>query len=183
MFHISIDIETFSSAPNAALASIGAVAWKERFNLADLAPSDRFVIGVLDRTGHFDPDTIRWHAKQDRPGITTGAELNIVPAAKALVMFAEWLNIYGAQTGGEACLWTHATFDIPVLASAYRRYEIKEPWHYRNCKDLRTLYMLAGGRPKEPDGSPENLIAHSAIDDAIYQAYEVEHCLSRITSK
>lgn len=167
MIDISIDLETFDSAPDASIATIGAVA------VGPAGVEDgHFYVVVDDPGGSWSPETVRWHAQQ--VGDTLGrSEGPAMPLVVVLDEFSRWLHYYSANKEGKARLWTHATFDMPVLESAYRRADLERPWFYRNCRDLRTLYDLAGGRPKlERVGTH-----HNALDDARYQMGEVQHCL------
>jgi hypothetical protein len=166
---ISIDLETFSSAPNASIAAIGATC----------GDGDDFYAVVHDPEGAWDPATIRWHTQQKEPARNVGDNRHASVLCDALIFFSRWLERRGANREGAARLWTHATFDMPVLESAYRRADLKIPWHYRNCRDLRTLYDFAGGRPTlDPVGA-----GHHALDDAKYQLNEVMHCLRIINGE
>lgn len=166
---ISVDLETFASTPDASVASIGAAIEVD-------GELETFYRTVNDPDGRFDPRTIRWHATQEDPRASTGADEKAVGLQLALKDFALWLRKLGADVDGWARIWTHATFDIPVLDCAYGRAAVYRPWHYRNCRDLRTLYDLAGGRPELPQVGT----SHRAVDDAIYQLREVQWCLERL---
>jgi hypothetical protein len=165
MNDISIDLETFDSAPDASLAAIGAVS----------TSGNVFYRVVNDPGGSWSPKTMRWHATQEGVAENLGATEEAVPLETALQEFADWLGVERAHQEGGARLWTHATFDMPVLASAYKRAGIRTPWHHRNCRDLRTLYDLTGGRP-----DLVNTGAHHALRDAVYQLEEVQVCLARM---
>ena len=168
MMHISVDIETFSTAPDASIAAIGAAAWDGS------GWTNNFYIVVDDPDGRFDPRTIRWHGALPKPTETMGVETEAVPLVDALMQFTDYLKGCKAHVDGSAKIWSHATFDLPVLHSAYRRANRVVPWHRRNTRDLRTLYDLSGGRPK----CKETLdgIEHNALADAIYQREEVYVC-------
>lgn len=172
---ISIDLETFSSAPDASIATIGVAARRH----PDHCVNGLYLV-VDDPDGRFTPDTIRWHASQEDPASTTGASAGRgkeMPLEDALRALSKFLTSLNADTEGEARIWTHATFDMPVLESAFVRAGISwRPWHYRNCRDLRTLYDLSGGRP-ELDRVGTH---HNALDDAVYQLYEVEACFRQM---
>lgn len=171
--HISVDVEAFASAPDASIASIGAVAARRG------EPEDKwssFYAVVDDPDGRFDTSTIRWHAAQENTLENIGAEQIAVPLGRSLERFANWLFRHKSNMEGACRIWSHATFDIPVLISGYRRAGSEVvPWNYRNCADLRTLYWMSGGRPKvEHEGK------HHALHDAEAQLKEVFECLRRI---
>ena len=164
---ISIDIETFALGTNASIAQIGAA----------VSPVDTFFVVVDAPPGTFCPATIRWHAAQ--PGDTIGSVEDAVGLREALSRFDAWLLKKKVHNPGEGLLWTHATFDIPRLAEAYDRAGRDTPWHYRNCRDLRTLYDLAGGRPELPPVGT----SHNALDDALYQLQEIQACRAAIVGR
>lgn len=166
---ISVDIETFSTAPTASIATIGAVAWGDGVD----AEKSEFYIVVDDPNGTFDPRTIRWHGDIGDGQATMGLEKEAVHLHSALVQFRDWMNQFDVGRAGCARIWSHATFDIPILAAAYRRAGFSNPpWQYRSPRDLRTLYDLAGGRPAlEFEGT-----LHNALSDAKYQMLEVIEC-------
>lgn len=170
--HISVDVETFDNSSDSALATIGAVACQNISLLTEEKDIPyTFYAAVYDDEGSFDSQTIRWHAEQDGFKENIGAGENIVSLREGLESFASWLGQFGAHEESGAILWSHATFDFPVLKNAYRRAYISVPWHYRNTRDLRTLYELAGERP-----DLENENAHHALEDAKYQLREVREC-------
>lgn len=175
---ISIDIETFGSVLGSSIAQIGAVVRVPEMSLNPDKQLSTFFVVVNDPGGIFMPATIRWHKEQ--VGDSLGKQSDARSLDDALSLFRSWLRRYNAQEEGEARLWTHATFDIPQLDAAFHRSSLpRVPWHYRNCRDLRTLYDFAGGRPKlDPIGK-----THNALDDAIYQLHEIEECLHRIQER
>lgn len=165
MTHISIDVETFDNSPDSALATIGAVSTE----------GPEFYKVVEDPNGSYSPRTIRWHANQENTASNVGADVDPVSLRTGLFSFSNWLRDHGAEREGEAHLWAHANFDFPVLKMAYDRVSIQVPWHYRNTRDLRTLYALSGIRPTfEVEG------VHHALRDAKYQLKEVRACLSHM---
>jgi exodeoxyribonuclease VIII len=158
---ISVDLETFDSSPTAAIASIGAVA----------SNGEEFYVVVNDPEGSWSPQTCRWHSVQEDPEDTMGPQAQAVGLKEALKRFTSFMKRNRADVQGVGLVWTHATFDMPVLESAYRRADMFRPWHYRNCRDLRTLYDLAAGRPKV-----ERNKKHNALEDARAQLKEVQIC-------
>lgn len=62
-------------------------------------------------------------------------------------------------------VWSHATFDPPILQNAYNKVGLQTPIHYRWNRDIRTLCELSGVEKTEVKG-----VAHNALDDCINQA-------------
>lgn len=168
MIDISIDLETLSSDPRgASLATIGLAA--QDFETGQIW-TGYWVTN--DPTGIIEPETVRWHIAQGAPASAIGIE-HVVPIGTALEQLGALLKMeFKAHREGTCRIWTHATFDIPQLAIAYKRLGMKHTWFYRNCRDLRTLYDLAGGRPHVENHNP-----HNALADAVAQLEEVRLCL------
>jgi hypothetical protein len=164
---ISIDLETLASCPGASIAAIGVAT------VNTYGDRDQLRLIVDDPGGIFEPRTVRWHKLQ--PPQSLGMDEEALHLHDALYELEEFLHTKGAKNEGAARIWSHATFDIPILADGYRRIATRVPWHYRNCRDLRTLYDLAGGRPEVPSA-----IEHDALADAIAQLEEVRICMARL---
>ncbi|MGZ8164109.1 MAG: 3'-5' exonuclease [Methylobacter sp.] len=159
-----LDLETMSHQPNAAIVAIGAVCFDfdteqlgERFyQTIDLESS---VAGG----GVMDASTVLWWLKQNeaaRQEIIAG----IIPIESALEHFSLWI---GTNMGNErVIMWGNgAAFDNVILASAYHRHNILQPWDFRNDRCYRTIQGLNPGRTMPKTGTP-----HNALDDAINQA-------------
>lgn len=171
MIDISLDLETLSSdARGASIAAIGMAA-------RDFATGEQHLFHgyVDDPGGIISPETVRWHAAQQEPQYNLGGTMEAVPLGETLEYVGEFLRSLGSMTEGFVRIWSHATFDVPQLAAAYARVGSKVPWSYRNVRDLRTLYDLAGGRPKV-----EHAGKHHALSDAIAQLEEVHVCLASV---
>jgi exodeoxyribonuclease VIII len=190
--HISLDIETFSSRGDASIASIGAYAFTLHKTDMGIGFPDAFsnqptfYTVVNDPDGHFNPETIRWHAKQENPVITTGGNMPAQSLPKAIRHLTHWLNTlrrYEKVEGKhDLLIWSHATFDAPIISLAAARCGEPNPWGYRDARDLRTLYQIAGGRPDPTERTRHlELVPHSALDDAIWQAWEIAMCFEQIS--
>jgi hypothetical protein len=165
MRHISIDLETMGNRPTSAICAIGAVAfdpeadpdtWHSLYMTVDLQ-------SCIDEMLTVDASTIYWWLDQEKDAQVAllGENSHISVALQELRSFYE---TYCTQ---DAAMWSHASFDAPILANAYHEVlEERTPWKYRNIRDLRTLEHLT------PDVEyPERKgTHHNALDDAMYQA-------------
>lgn len=174
MIDISVDLETLATGPNASIVQIGAV-----HNGPCFPGGDEFFRNVHDPTGDISVETVRWHVEQAKahPEVdVVGTDVTVLPVATVLQSFTQWLRMVDAHRDGAVAIWGHAGFDLTILASAYRRVlDQPPPWHYRNQRDLRTLYDLAGGRPDVPHAGK-----HNALADAAAQLEEVRICRERL---
>lgn len=170
---ISLDLETLGTGANAAIASIGAC----RFDPHSPAIDNVFHVHVslenCQRHGlAFDASTLLWWLGQDedaRRSLIAGQE-HAAPLITALDLLAAFI----ADTGEDADLWVNgASFDLPILANAYRVAGMPLPWKFWAERDLRTLKNLHRGAPIPRDG-----IHHNALHDAIHQARLIQHILT-----
>ena len=175
MIAVSIDIETLALRHGASIATIGACAVSQILRPSD-TPSvfDDFYVVIDDPGGAIEPSCVRWHVAQDDPAGNLGIEA--VSLEEGLQELSAWMKQMGANEKGAARIWSHATFDVPIIEAAYQRLNLESPWDYRNCRDLRTLYDLAGGCPPVP-----NERVHNALSDAVAQMQEIQFCLNRIS--
>ncbi len=173
MIDISIDIETLADVPGAAIATIGGYAVSDTAGTPYMVGGvSEFYVVLNDETGIITPKTVRWHAKQSDPVGNLGG--NPIDLRTGIQKFSIWLRRMNAHKEDTVRIWSHATFDMPIIAGAYHRLGLRPPWRYRDCRDLRTLYDLAGGRPEVGHGGK-----HNALEDAKAQMLEIQICLSR----
>lgn len=185
---IMVDIETFATDNNAAIVSIGAVAFNaggdngELFtNSPDalLANGRGFRVNVdLGRSdptkrGNVDPATVEWWLQQsdDARHLLISGERSVLDTA--LAMFANWLRKQG--THYELKLWSNGpTFDETILRAAFLRYGMDFPISFRGSRCCRTMYDLAtsfGWNAKEAAAAaPDDIVKHDALSDAVFQA-------------
>lgn len=161
---IMLDLETMGNGPNAAIVAIGAVI----FDPYRAEPGPKFYQTIdlessVKGGGIIDASTVIWWLKQDKIAIQhliTGCE----SIDTVLNLFGKWIaeNITddGVRIWGDG-----AAFDNVILASAYRRHNIPQPWSYWNDRCYRTMRAMYPGIKMQRTGT-----AHIALDDAISQA-------------
>lgn len=161
MTHIMVDLETLSTAPNAAIISIGAC--KFNFKTGRIGPTFYGVIEInstLNYGMHIDSDTVQWWARQSeeaRKIFETRGETvyGVLKDFKRFVGNANVANIWG----------NGAAFDNVILTQAYKAVGIERPWKYWGDRCYRTIKAMY------PQIKPERIgVAHNALDDARTQA-------------
>jgi len=177
---ITFDLETLSTTNQAPIVQIGAVAFE------DMTIYDKFLrtikIESLEGYGFIlDYRTIKWWLGQEKKAINsvffTKEEVTL---DTALNDFNIWYkNVLKNHSLKKIDLWSHATFDPPILMNNYKKVGLGPSMHYRQFKDIRTLSGLAN-LPSKDRG---NLIHHNALDDSIYQAGYISEMLKKIKSK
>lgn len=159
MSNIMIDLETMSTANNAAIISIGAVAFDNQF----LGASFSRVVDLkscINVDMDISAETIMWWMQQESAAkfaaVAQGISIN-----QALIDFSEWLTQYT-----NVKIWGNGVdFDNVILSNAYKACSLPLPWKFYNNRCYRTIKSLYPGVPMKRYGTH-----HSAIDDAVSQA-------------
>ena len=171
--HFMIDLETMSTAADAAILSIGIQPFDPRAQGIDEAAGAVIHVDLqacMNAGLRVDAATVMWWMTQ-----TDDARAALV--AREPVMLSEALReltAFGQRNGGWswAKVWGNgAAFDIPILETAFRRCRLDIPWAYNNVLDVRTMKWLA---PDVPKVTPR--VAHDALSDAQAQALYVQDC-------
>lgn len=159
MLDITIDFETCSLCPTAAVMSIGAVAWK-RDN--ETSPFYQLIDGTHDPASvfschidlrsmfingfTFDERTAAWWGtKMDEAKASLlssdSYELPCRPIEVAVKDLFEWAHDFKKEQGEQdVCLWAQgADFDIAILRNICYKFGIHTPLPYTNFRDHRTF--------------------------------------------
>lgn len=136
-----------------------------------------------------DASTIGWWMMQNEEAKAALRDPPPTLLSESLEGFARWLDavrsgLKSVEGGAppDLHIWAHATFDLPILDSAFRACGRKAPWRYWNCRDVRTIHDLAFPDQKEVPGRPTTR-AHNALWDAWRQAIEVQICWRKINNE
>lgn len=169
MNNVMLDLETMGSGSDAAIIAIGAV----EFDILSRSIGDGFyqiitLESSVSQGGVIDPATVLWWLKQSdqaraelqRPGIHIDDALN---------RFAVWLSNISSGQPQEVCIWGNgAAFDNAILASAYRRVEIPQPWKHWNDRCYRTIKAMHPHTKLQRLGTH-----HNAQNDALSQTWHL----------
>lgn len=188
MKHIMVDIETLSTAVNAAVLSIGAVEFDPMSGKIERAFYHE--LDLSDQTNrHIDASTVQWWAKQCLVNVDNIAFLAKNNRAKYAVAYV--LHELGAFINGgteyatvraegyeKIALWAcDPDFDIAILADLYKEHNLPTPWKYSEPKSVRTVRMLTQIAGME---IPEIEADHNALNDCIRQAKEVSYFIANL---
>lgn len=165
MTDVMVDIETLGNGKHAAIVQIGACY----FDRSSGEIGKTFKVNIDARTqpgADFDADTIYWWLAQSKEAIASITADPKVSISAALNELNEFLSDAKA-------IWSHATFDFVIITEAFKRLGIKQKFHYRTCRDIRTLVDLASIEAKNIALSRTGT-HHDGLDDAIFQ---VKYCV------
>ena len=178
-----LDLETFGTRGDTAIASIGAVAFDPHGNRVPASGVDVFYANVdlqscIDLGMRVDGSTVAWWMKQSdsaRSGLFSPEpkDINLV-----LRMFTQW---YKGVTNRGSFVWSHgATFDVPIITEACLKAKLTSPWQFWSAHDTRTLFDLVGIKLPSADTRTGG---HNSLADAIAQAKHVQLCMSKLLIK
>lgn len=172
--HCTIDLETMDNRPTAAITAAAVVL----FNL-DNEETKEFEVNIdlqssIDKGLTVSGETIMWWMQQSKAAQDALMNPKPVDIHTGLSWLSMFINQYKANS---FTCWTHATFDAPILNYAFNLCRVKNPVHYRQHRDIRTLTWLKRQDGIKRDRPPE-LTAHRALDDARYQASYIRNLLN-----
>ncbi|WP_437881057.1 3'-5' exonuclease [Pseudomonas sp. LRF_L74] len=165
--HFVVDLETLSTDPRAAIASIGIVC------VRDLAIADELYIRVDPKSsallgGQIDASTVQWWLKQSAEARAeidgSQPSAGIHWARDAVVEFMRRCS----DNLDRALVWGNgSSFDNVILREAFKAVDDDAPWKFWNDRDLRTISALY---PEAKRSIVFEGIQHHALDDARHEA-------------
>ncbi|HAW3444616.1 TPA: exonuclease [Escherichia coli] len=175
--HLSVDLETMGTNPDAPINSIGGKFFDPA--TGEMGPEFSKAIDLETSGGIIDRKTIKWWAKRSREAqsaiFTDEISLDV-----ALRLFIEFIE---KNSGG--CfvqVWGNgASFDNVILRRSYERQGIPCPWLYYNDRDVRTIVELGNAIGFDVRMAiPFEGVPHNALDDARHQAKQVSAIWQRL---
>lgn len=161
MQKIMLDLETLGTGANSVIIAIGAVKFdstgiKDKFYRV-IDPASCVKVGM-----QMDVSTVMWWMKQSDKARAEFERPN-VSIQRALIDFAEFVG-FSERKNTE--VWGNgASFDNVLLANAYKKCEIEQPWNYVNDRCYRTIKGMNRSIPLVRTGT-----YHNALNDAETQA-------------
>jgi DNA polymerase III epsilon subunit-like protein len=168
MTDVMIDIETFSTQPNASILTIGAIKFNRKQIQLPIEECETFYRRIdLDSCAeidlHVDNRTINWWNNQSEESKTEiFSPKNRISIHQALDEFVEWF-------GDSTFIWSHGSvFDVIIVENALAKCGIRCPWTFWNIRDTRTVYDLGNTR-----------LQNTNTHHALYDAYNQVVCLKK----
>lgn len=161
MKDLMLDLETFGTSKNACIVQLGACYFDRR--TGQIGQELKMNIDAASN-GDIDAATVYWWLGQG------GAAIKGIVASPRLSI-GEALHRFNLFAAASERIWSHSTFDFPILSEAYKSRGVVPAFTYWGARDIRTLLDLAGVNPKAyvNTGTP-----HDALDDAKIQ---VKYCV------
>ncbi|EFE8234122.1 exonuclease [Escherichia coli] len=165
--HLSVDLETMGTNPDAPINSIGGKFFDPA--TGEMGPEFSKAIDLETSGGILDRKTIKWWAKRSREA-QSAIFTDEIPLDDALLQLREFIN----ENSGESFvqIWGNgANFDNVILRRSYERQGIPCPWRYYNDRDVRTIVELGNSIGFDVRMAiPFEGVPHNALDDARHQA-------------
>ena len=170
--HVMLDLETWSTRPNAAIAQISAIpfVYAKRGRIFQEHTFNAYVL-LQDGLGVVDQGTVNWWMEQDsvaRAKLIAGLQHEGVTCAEALIRFEHWPLLVPGFESWENCegFWSNgAAFDEPILTNAFNQHGKPAPWSYKVSRCYRTMRATFGEQEVDTTG----MIPHYGPDDCLMQ--------------
>jgi len=169
MKDVMLDIETLGTNNDSAITQIGA-CYFDRYtgDIGDTLSVNIEIDSCLKKGLNVTGGSIKFWLKRKEQATFLKKPASI---SKGLSMFTQFID-------KKAIIWSHATFDPIILASAYRAIDQGLPYLFRNLRDIRTLVDLSGIKSEKPkEGDPKS---HDALDDCMYQVKYCTECFKAL---
>lgn len=170
MKDLMLDIETLGTRPTSVITQIGACYFDR--NTGEIGGTFLGNIDVdkaIKRGLTLDWQAIKWWFEQENKSWME----NTVSLSQVLGEFIQFAK-------KAEYVWSHSTFDIPILINAYAADNRKQmPFHYRATRDIRTLTHLAGHQRNENKTDPKDK-THNALEDCVYQVKYCVECFNKL---
>ncbi|MDM4966641.1 3'-5' exoribonuclease [Escherichia coli] len=165
--HLSVDIETMGTNPDAPINSIGGKFFDPE--TGEMGPEFSKTIDAKTGGGTVDISSIEWWLVQSSEA-RSAILVNQIPLDDALLQFRKFISEHSDEKFVQ--VWGNgATFDNVILRRSCERQGIPCPWRYHNDRDVRTIVEL--GKTIGFDARtaiPFEGVPHNALDDARHQA-------------
>lgn len=174
MKDVMIDFETLGNGKNKCAVQIGACYFdRETGEIGKTYKANIDAVSHVKVGGELDPQTVYWWLSQSKEAINSIIAEPRLPITQVFNELNEFFKDAKA-------IWSHATFDFVTLTEIYRQLDIKPSFHYRVCRDIRTLVDLA----HITIGKIERTgLHHDGLEDAKHQVKYCVAAMNKIKSR
>lgn len=180
-----VDTETVGLKPDSAVAQIGAVLFKDNFQIVDKYCINIDVDQQLNCGSRYDSETLEWWMMQEleNADLYNSVFDNPKDMDDAYNDWLDWLKYYTPKNNIGFRFWSnHLLFDVPILNKFMSYYDdnLKHYIKYNNFEDFATVRNMAK-RHTSGFKQLESKIdmgmggdAHNALYDAVWQTKSLE---------
>ncbi len=175
--HFSVDLETLGKRYNAPVIAIGVVQFDPGTGKLGAEFYRAIDLDSAIKAGKVDGSTLAWWMAQSPAAKQVFNESNRVSLATALDELVTWMR--GLAISPK--VWGNGSgFDITILEHAYDNgcVGLKEPWHFTNIRDMRTIADVAA--LSDAEWPKRQGTHHNALDDAKHQAACISACWRKL---
>ena len=158
--NVMLDLETMDNTSDSAIVSIGACVFSSANGITSKFGVDVDLQSAIDYGGTVGGSTVLWWLGQKWEARKKLTQAKALSLPDALTEFSNWIP-KGAIVWGNG-----SDFDNVILKNAYRLVDMPVPWPKFNDRCFRTMKAIF----KDVEKPKREGIAHSALDDAIFQA-------------
>ena len=158
--NVMLDLETMDNTSDSAIVSIGACVFSSANGITSKFGVDVDLQSAINYRGTVGGSTVLWWLSQKWEARKKLTQAKALSLPDALTEFSNWIP-------KDAIVWGNGSdFDNVILKNAYRMADMPVPWPKFNDRCFRTMKAIFNDvqRPKREG------IAHSALDDAVFQA-------------
>jgi hypothetical protein len=176
MEDIMLDLETLGTGQNSVILQVGLAIFDittgEVGNTLELNIS---LQDSLDCGFSIDGRTVAWWMRQ-----ADGARQSVLASPSYPVEVAlDLISDFVIQIK-DPRLWSHATFDAPILNNYYQKMGKRPPYRYRQQMDLRTMGFLCRELDFPLGKSPKIGERHTALADCLRQVKQLSAAYQKI---
>lgn len=178
---VMVDIETLGTQSDSTIFQIAAVAFDitngeiiKKFNHAADVEEDKKPLKV-------DGSTLKWWLSTNKDLFEKLLNSGEYSSEHLLLVFHNWLSVLAAEY--DVHLWGNGIlFDNKMIQHQLEALGCNYPIFFTNDRDVRTIVELAAFKLGITPGqlkakyNDENLVAHDAYDDVLYQVRLVVGC-------
>ena len=162
MAQIMMDIETLGTNFNCVVIQVSMVKFDWNKNILGRLTLNLSMEEQLMKGRTIDQDTIDWWKKQNKEIFESCIKDQIKPY--------QALNRICAFVEKDDIIWSHATFDAPIMNSLFKDFDLRTPWKYTNARDIRTLIDMSEVNLNDYNWEKKT---HNSMDDCEFQ---IDYC-------
>ena len=176
MIETMIDIETLDTGPRAVVLSAAVVTFTQEEGSKDSRSVTFDIDRQLAKGRTISESTLTWWMSQ------SDEARHMAFGGPRTDIYSGLHRLADGVTPGSAHWANSPSFDMTILGSLYEDFDIKVPWPYWACRDVRTLKDLAQIEDDWKPSEPISGVAHDPVYDCRWQIELVREARRRLFS-